>query len=115
MNAWAALLAAADRLDACPSAEVVAAREVIVRAVEHARTCSTCLPDPRLVADLTALLGVDGDEQLDAAAVEIAVELDHRLTTHPMPSTTSALTCGDSVSYSVPSHDPTSQNRKAPR
>jgi hypothetical protein len=97
VTAWDALLAAADRLDACPSAEVVAAREVIARAVEHARTCSTCLPDPRLIADLTALLGVDGDEQLDAAAVEIAVELDHRLTTHQVQPSSGFLTCGVST------------------
>jgi hypothetical protein len=100
VTAWAALLAAADRLDACPSAEVVAAREVIVRAVEHARTCPTCLPAP-LVDDLTALLGVDGDEQLDAAAVEIAAELDHRLTTHQTQTSAGALTCGDTAA----SHD----------
>ena len=115
MTAWDALLLAADRLDACPSAEVAAARQVIVRAVEHARTCATCLPDPRVVADLTALLGVDGDEQLDAAAVEIAVELDHRLTTHQVPPATGALTCGDSTASHAVEHPATPQNRKAPR
>ena len=115
MTAWSALLAAADRLDTCPSAEVVAAREVIVRAVEHARTCSTCLPNPRLIADLSALLGVDGDEQLDAAAVEIAVELNHRLTTHQVQTSAGPRPAATPCRHTTSHTSATPQNRKAPR
>jgi hypothetical protein len=95
------LLRVADLLDPPCTPEVRSARAVIRRTVEHFHTCSTCVPNPGLLADLTALLGVVGDVDLDAAAVEIAVELDHRLTTDQVPPSTVALTCGDATPCST--------------
>lgn len=75
------LLVVADRLDVARSAEVEAAREVIVRTAKHAQACSVCARlDAAFLAEVGEALAVVSDADLDAAAVELAREL--RLTTH---------------------------------
>jgi hypothetical protein len=78
---------AADLLEARVAADVLAARQVIARAAEHAATCEACAGlDPRLLAEaVTALDSWTPDADLDHAALELAHELElapcRRLTT----------------------------------
>lgn len=103
MTAWDALLRAAALLDACPSAEVVAAREVIARAAEHAASCLACTGlDAPLLAEAAEVVGTwSSSADIDLAAVELAHELELtvcRLTTHQVPTPAGPPTCGNSAS-----------------
>jgi hypothetical protein len=73
-----ALQIAADLLEQRVGADVLAARQVIARAAEHAATCEAGAGlDQRLLAEAAAVLGswtVDAD--LDLAALELAHELE---------------------------------------
>lgn len=78
MNGSDALLVFADRLDCGRSPEIAAAREVVGRAAAHTRVCETCasFDGQHLIRDLPVVLDTVVDEQIDAAAIELAHELE---------------------------------------
>ena len=70
------LVLAADRLDVARDPQVWAARSVILRTAEHAEACSACSGlDAALLHEAAGVLAVVVDAEIDAAAVELAHEL----------------------------------------
>jgi len=71
------LALAADLLDVARDPQVWAARSVILRTAEHADACSACSGlDAALLHEAADVLAVVVDAEIDAAAVELAHELE---------------------------------------